>query len=288
MKNLDLVVCPNTALAHLAGALGVPVWVPLARSLEWRWLWDRSDSPWYPTARVFRQERVGDWDVVFARMADALAGLASAPRRAGVIRVETAPGELVDKLTILEIKLQRISDPAKLANVRREFAVLAAVRDRGLRTSPELDALTAELRAVNESLWEVEDDLRQCEASRDFGPRFVELARAVYHTNDRRAALKRRINDLLGSRLIEEKDYQGAAATLALSQSERATGRHRWQPWPRRWRRAGKTTQPATWRARNRPFVRRSRRNLATPRPGVSGHRPPRTGRHSGSGRLLS
>ena len=92
MKNLDLVVCPNTSLAHLAGALAVPVWVPLPLAPEWRWLWGRDDSPWYPTARVFRQPRPGSWDDVFAAMASELERLAASPRRAGLGRAEIERG----------------------------------------------------------------------------------------------------------------------------------------------------------------------------------------------------
>jgi hypothetical protein len=114
---------------------------------------------------------------------------------------------LIDKITILEIKSARIEDLAKLANVHTELALLAATRDCCLLASDALAGLTTELRTVNEALWEVEDALRLCERDGDFGPRFVELARSVYRHNDRRASLKRRINDLLGSRLVEEKDY---------------------------------------------------------------------------------
>jgi post-segregation antitoxin (ccd killing protein) len=123
------------------------------------------------------------------------------------ILVEIAPGELVDRMTILVIKTERITDAAKLANVRIELETLQRARDAGVPASDELDRLTAELKAVNESLWEIEDDIRDCERAQDFGPRFIELARAVYVTNDQRAALKRQINDLLGSRIVEEKSY---------------------------------------------------------------------------------
>jgi hypothetical protein len=128
------------------------------------------------------------------------------------VTVEVSPGELLDKITILEIKARRMTDPAKLRNVAAELGGLAAAR-RVLPRSPALAELTAELRAVNETLWEVEDDIRRCEQAGDFGPRFVDLARSVYHTNDRRAALKRRINDLLGARLVEEKSYPGPGPT---------------------------------------------------------------------------
>jgi hypothetical protein len=134
---------------------------------------------------------------------------APAPSASGPITVEIAPGELIDKITILEIKGVRIAEEARLRNVRRELAMLAAARDRWL---PDLDALgplVAELRAVNEALWDIEDEIRMCEHRGDFGPRFVALARSVYQRNDRRAALKRAINERLGSGLIEEKSYRG-------------------------------------------------------------------------------
>ena len=124
-----------------------------------------------------------------------------------VLQVEVSPGELIDKITILEIKAERIGDPDKLANVHHELRSLTATRKKALDRSPELDEFTAELRRINERLWEIEDDIRDCERKRDFGERFIELARAVYRTNDRRAAAKRSINELLGSELVEEKDY---------------------------------------------------------------------------------
>jgi Tfp pilus assembly protein PilF len=233
MKNLDLVVTSDTAVAHLAGALGVPVWVALAKVPDWRWLLDRDDSPWYPTMRLFRQATAGEWGWVFRRMAEALRGRLAAGRKstlpdgavapatsAGSLSVEISAGELIDKITILEIKRERIADPAKLANVRRELAILTAVREREVADSAELTRLTAELKQVNEDLWRIEDDIRDCERRQDFGPSFIELARSVYRHNDRRAALKRCINDLLGSRLTEEKSYQSWGATTDIADSQ--------------------------------------------------------------------
>jgi tetratricopeptide (TPR) repeat protein len=207
MRNLDLVITSDTAVAHLAGALGVPVWVALPFAPDWRWLADRADSPWYPTMRLFRQERPGDWQGVFARLAEALRERVAQVPRARPVTVEIAPGELIDKVTILEIKSARLTDADKLANVRRELAALVAARERAVPPSADLARLTAELKAANEALWEIEDGIRRCEHGQDFGPRFIELARSVYRTNDRRAALKRRINELLGARFLEEKSY---------------------------------------------------------------------------------
>jgi Family of unknown function (DUF6165) len=123
------------------------------------------------------------------------------------IIVEIAPGELLDKITILEIKRARITQPDKLRNVQVELATLEAARAATIPPSERLSELTAQLRTVNETLWVIEDDIRDCERASDFGPRFIELARAVYHQNDRRATVKRQINELLGSNIIEEKAY---------------------------------------------------------------------------------
>ncbi len=116
-------------------------------------------------------------------------------------------GELIDKITILEIKSERIADEAKLVNVRTELKVLSATRDEALQNIDGLEALSVELRQVNEALWEIEDDIRACEAVGDFGQKFIDLARAVYVTNDKRAALKKQINLLTGANIIEEKSY---------------------------------------------------------------------------------
>ena len=125
----------------------------------------------------------------------------------GRIVVETSPGDLFDRIGILEIKAARIDDPAKRANVAHELGVLTATRDASVRPSVALDRLAARLKEVNELLWEIEDDIRDCERAQDFGPYFIELARAVYRTNDDRAAIKREINDLLGAEIVEEKSY---------------------------------------------------------------------------------
>ncbi len=125
-----------------------------------------------------------------------------------VILIPTSPGDLIDKITILQIKRERFTDAAKRANVQRELDLLTQTCERSLPSSPELSRLQAELKTVNEALWDVEDHIRACDHAGDFGPRFVELARSVYRHNDVRCALKRQINELLGSTLIEEKGYR--------------------------------------------------------------------------------
>ncbi len=124
------------------------------------------------------------------------------------ILVEVAPGEMIDKITILSIKSERMEDEAKLVNVRHELEILSTTRDKDIPGSPELDELTAKLKTVNEALWKIEDDIRDCEAAKDYSQKFIDLARAVYVTNDERANLKREINMLLGSNIVEEKSYK--------------------------------------------------------------------------------
>lgn len=123
------------------------------------------------------------------------------------VSVDISPGELIDKITILEIKLERITDDAKLANVQIEYDTLTRARDEAIASSEKLDEISAKLKKVNEALWEIEDDIRDCERNKDFGETFIKLARAVYMTNDKRMEVKREINDFLGSRLVEEKSY---------------------------------------------------------------------------------
>ncbi len=206
---LDLFVTSDTAVAHLAGALGVPVWMPLSTTPDWRWLSRREDNPWYPTMRIFRQETFMDWAPVFDRIAAELRRKVPDTIPTPSVVIETAPGELIDKITILEIKAERIADPDKLRHVRTELATLRSARDRTILPSEAMTTLTAELKSVNESLWSIEDEIRECEQAGDFGPRFIQLARSVYKNNDHRAAIKRRINERLGSQIVEEKSYAG-------------------------------------------------------------------------------
>lgn len=123
------------------------------------------------------------------------------------ILVPTAPGELIDKLTILRLKSEKIADPAKLQNVRYEMAELTKTADAAIPMTGGLRALWDKLYEVNADLWVIEDDIRACEARSDFGPTFIALARSVYVTNDERARLKKEINLLLGSQIVEQKSY---------------------------------------------------------------------------------
>ncbi|MEY3465757.1 MAG: hypothetical protein EBR15_03375 [Gammaproteobacteria bacterium] len=124
------------------------------------------------------------------------------------ILVPVSPGELLDKITILRIKAARMTDATKVANVRLELDLLEQTwRDSGAAIAA-VAADEAALQRVNEALWDIEDDIRDKELAQQFDARFVELARAVYVTNDERAAIKKRINVALGSRIVEEKSYK--------------------------------------------------------------------------------
>ncbi len=124
------------------------------------------------------------------------------------ISIPISHGELIDKITILEIKSQRIADAAKLANVRVELDLLNATWNADAASRTDISAERAGLREVNEALWDIEDRIRLKEKAKAFGAEFIELARSVYVTNDQRAALKRAINEKLGSTLVEEKSYE--------------------------------------------------------------------------------
>jgi hypothetical protein len=123
------------------------------------------------------------------------------------MKVEISNGELLDKFSILEIKMGNITNPFKLANVENEYRELTSDCTNLLRDST-ISTLYAELKSINQKLWVIEDDIRDCERSKDFGPKFVSLAREVYFTNDDRARIKKEINLASGSSLVEEKSYQ--------------------------------------------------------------------------------
>ena len=131
---------------------------------------------------------------------------------ADVMTVPVSFGEVLDKITILEIKAERIADPEKVRNVRLELDELSANWDQVVQDQTVISNLRSQLKAVNGELWVIEDDIRDQEAAQDFGPRFIELARAVYVTNDKRAAIKKEVNLALGSRFVEEKSYQDYTA----------------------------------------------------------------------------
>jgi hypothetical protein len=130
-----------------------------------------------------------------------------APAAVKSVTIDTAPADLLDRITVLEIKSERVTAEPAARNVRTELAAMRASRDRAISATSELDRLTADLRRVNETLWDLEEEVRVCEGAGDFGDRFIQSARGIIHANDRRAALKQAINRMLGSSFQEEKSF---------------------------------------------------------------------------------
>ena len=121
---------------------------------------------------------------------------------------EISVGELIDKITILQIRTERINDAAKLANINYELGVLESVLERDIGDLAQLPKLQRALKAVNERIWVLEDDIRECERLGEFGDKFVTCARAIYRANDERATLKKQLNEAAGSSIVEEKSYR--------------------------------------------------------------------------------
>jgi hypothetical protein len=216
MEVVDLIISCDTSIAHLAGALARPVWIALGDRPEWRWQRQREDSLWYSTARLFRQDGMDDWDGVFLRMSEALAELPTRetsaaenpnPPHFSSPRVDVSWGELLDKISILQIKSKRMTSPTSIANVRRELEHLNATLAEHAPLPLQVEKKRSTLRTINEQLWELEDAVRACEADHRFDAQFVDLARRIYTGNDERAKIKQQINILMRSTIIEEKEH---------------------------------------------------------------------------------
>ena len=217
INNLDLVITSDTAIAHLAGALGCPTWVALKHVPDWRWMLEGSDSPWYPTMRLFRQKKRDDWEAVFNEMHRELLKLSKDYSTIKDMRCYSAPtvlvswGELIDKITILEIKAAKINSVAAVANVKKELAQLQKVVEKETSADKAIGDLRRTLKSVNTDLWAVEDQIREKEDKQEFDQVFINLARSVYKLNDKRAEIKKRINIKMLSDIVEEKSYKGFA-----------------------------------------------------------------------------
>ncbi len=123
------------------------------------------------------------------------------------LKVDISFGELLDKITILQIKSERIADAAKLQNIHHEMELLQSIWEKSEEVNIDIKFEIYELKSINEKLWDIEDDIRDKELKKEFDKDFIELARAVYITNDKRAEFKRKINIKLNSELVEEKSY---------------------------------------------------------------------------------
>ena len=221
IANCDLVITSDTSVAHLAGGMGKTTWLLLQKVPEWRWGLEGDTTFWYPSMRLFRQKERGNWEEVMERVAVALQehfGSSSTPTEPAPapqpsikpepIQDILAPislGELIDKITILQIKTQHLQGTA-LENVKKELEALEATLNN-LHLNIDT-TLIQRLKEVNQDLWQIEDDIRDQERQNNFGTTFIELARSVYQQNDHRAAIKKEINTTYGSAFVEEKSYQ--------------------------------------------------------------------------------
>lgn len=210
MANCDLVITSDTSIAHLAGALGIETCLALRHVPDWRWQLEGETSPWYPSLRLFRQPRRGEWTPVFeavkAHVEQRLAERNMLPFGQEVAVPITA-GELIDKITSLQIKMERITDPEESRHINYELSKLLKAKQNISFGGNEITALESEMKTINKKLRDIEEALLRHEERSDFGAEFVELARSVYQTSRRRADLKKTINLLLNSRIIEEKFY---------------------------------------------------------------------------------
>jgi hypothetical protein len=192
MQHLDLVITSDTSAAHLAGGLGRPVWLALAANCDWRWQHDRTDSPWYPTMRLFRQRTIGDWEPVFAAMAEALRNLLArrSPEREPPI-LTMSPGELLDRIA----QFSRTNDDAAAGELTR----LQALRRRCVPITPEVEEILAELEALHKKRDELDERLRGWEGS---GNLLVEQIRRRNRIEAVRDVLIQRINAAVGNEVI--------------------------------------------------------------------------------------
>jgi len=221
IANCDLVITSDTSVAHLAGGMGKTTWLLLHQFPDWRWGLEGDTSFWYPSMRLFRQKESGNWDEVMKRITEDLqkhfGGIAMPTRSATAPEPATKPaliqailapislGELIDKITILQIKTQHLQGTA-LGNVKKELEALeTTLNNRQLNIDP---TLIQRLKEVNQDLWQIENDVRDQERLKSFGETFIRLARSVYQQNDRRAAIKKEINITYGSAFVEEKSYK--------------------------------------------------------------------------------
>ena len=221
IANCDLVITSDTSVAHLAGGMGKATWLLLHKVPDWRWGLAGQTTFWYPSMRLFRQTESGNWNEVMERVAEELlrhfgsnheaTQPAKAPKQASKaepIQTILAPislGELIDKITILQIKTQHLQGTA-LANVTKELDALETTF-KSLQLNIDT-ALIQRLKEINEELWQIEDAIRDQEHQMSFGETFIRLARSVYQQNDRRSAIKKEINTTYSSAFVEEKSYQ--------------------------------------------------------------------------------
>ena len=220
IANCDLIITSDTSVAHLAGGMGKNTWLLLTKNPEWRWGIEGDKTFWYPSMRLFRQKERGNWNEVIEQVAEALETHFRNSSKLSKLKVSPKPvikpqliqdiliptslGELIDKITILQIKTQKLEGVA-LENVNSELAALEKILNNlQIKIEP---TLVQHLKDINQELWRIEDDIRHQERLQNFDENFIRLARSVYKVNDLRASVKKEINTSYGSKFIEEKSY---------------------------------------------------------------------------------
>ena len=211
IKQMNLVITIDTDIAHIAGASDINTWLLSPYTAQ------QSTSPdvlkkHYPTITVYQQQDPLSWEPIINHLIQNVENLlfGNHTTPSANLIAEVSVGELVDKMSILEIKSERIQDPKKLQNILNEQQALKKVFETYIskeKRTKKLHKLMRKIKSVNEKLWNIEDDIRNKEAKKEFDTQFIQLARSVYFTNDERGEIKRKINNLIGSRLVEEKTY---------------------------------------------------------------------------------
>jgi hypothetical protein len=218
IANCDLVITNDTAVAHLAGGMGKTTWLLLHKVPDWRWGLESESSFWYPSMRLFRQKEAGNWDEVMERVAKELgrflrfsrvpqlpAAAASPAARKQALQSVLAPislGELIDKISILQLKAQHFAGPS-LENARMELKALEVIFNSlpfVMEAGPK-----QRLKAVNQEIWQLEDGIAVQERKKEFGKTYIQLARSIQQKNGLRAAIKKEINTTYGFAFVEEK-----------------------------------------------------------------------------------
>lgn len=206
MRCLDLMVCVDTAVGHVAGAVGAPCWLALSTVCNWRWLSQGDRTVWYSGHRLFRQAALGDWAGVFGRMAEELARMARGKKEAGTALARLSAGEVLDRVAILRLKAARLAGQDRASQVAADLAEMEAAR--ASLAGLELAAIEeAGLAEVNRLLWDTEDRLRDADRQGSGDVEVARLTREVMRLNGLRSRLKAEASRKLGAPWGEVKQY---------------------------------------------------------------------------------
>ena len=205
LKNLDLVISSDTSLVHLAGGMGVPVWMALPRAADWRWLLGREDCPWYPTMRLFRQRELGNWEELFDRIGSEVWELVKQKRRR--VPAPLSAGELLDRVVTLEFQLRQSANGHAPVELERQLDQLREACREQVPETDEVRRLRDELQAIKEKLRQCKCEVQEREAENDSSPRLAELLKSVRRLETERSAIKQAIDEA-ADREIDAVSYE--------------------------------------------------------------------------------